>query len=134
LNPRFCLFWFSVDLCLSREQESVTEIELEKFRAKLLEQKAALAEMDDVGDEAARPIELDQSRMGRLSRIDALQGQQMAQEIERRRQRRLVAIAGALQRIESGEFGQCFVCGEQIDDRRLSADPVITRCITCASA
>jgi DnaK suppressor protein len=112
----------------------MTKTELEKFRAQLLEQEAALAEMDEVGDESARPIELDQSRMGRLSRIDALQGQQMAQEIERRRQRRLVAIAGALKRIESGEFGHCFVCGEEIAARRLNADPVTTRCIGCASA
>jgi DnaK suppressor protein len=112
----------------------MTKTELEKFRVQLLEQEAALAEMDDFGDEAARPIELDQSRMGRLSRIDALQGQQMAQEIERRRQRRLVAIAGALQRIESGEFGQCFVCGEAIGAKRLNADPVTTRCVGCASA
>jgi DnaK suppressor protein len=112
----------------------MTRTELEGFRAQLLEQRAMLAEMDDAGDDAARTIELDQSRMGRLSRIDALQGQQMAQEIERRRQRRLGAIAGALRRIASGEFGHCLVCGVEIDARRLAADPVTTRCMVCASA
>lgn len=35
--------------------------------------------------DALETVELDQNRMGRLTRIDALQGQQMAQEAERRR-------------------------------------------------
>ncbi len=90
--------------------------------------------MDEAAEDAARPLELDQSRMGRLSRIDALQGQQMAQEIERRRQRRLVAIDGALQRIESGEFGSCFVCGREIGAGRLAAAPATTRRLDYASA
>ncbi len=112
----------------------MTTAESEVFRLRLIEQKSELDAMADAGEDAARPIELDQSRMGRLSRIDALQGQQMAQEIERRRQQRLAAIAGALKRIDSGEFGVCFSCGEDIDRRRLRADPVMTRCFSCASA
>ncbi|HET9034140.1 MAG TPA: TraR/DksA C4-type zinc finger protein [Dokdonella sp.] len=107
--------------------------EIDAFRRRLLEQQADLDAMAEAGEDAARPVELDQSRMGRLSRIDALQGQQMAQEIERRRQQRLLAIKGALQRIESGDFGSCFVCDEDIDLRRLAANPVITRCIGCVS-
>jgi DnaK suppressor protein len=113
---------------------SMTSTEIEAFRRCLLELKAGLAQMDEAAEDAARPLELDQSRMGRLSRIDALQGQQMAQEIERRRQRRLVAIDGALQRIESGEFGNCFVCGRDIGAGRLAAYPATTRFIDCASA
>lgn len=108
--------------------------EIDTFRRRLLEQQAVLDGLADAGEEAARPIELDQSRMGRLSRLDALQGQQMAQEIERRRQHRLAAIAGALKRIESGDFGICFSCGQNIDARRLAADAVITRCIGCAAS
>lgn len=113
---------------------SMTSKEIEAFRRRLLELKAELDQMDEAAEDAARPVELDQSRMGRLSRIDALQGQQMAQEVERRRQRQLIAIAGALQRIENGEFGSCFVCGREIGAGRLAADPVTTRCIDCASA
>ena len=108
--------------------------EIESFRWCLLDQQANLDALADAGEDAARPIELDQSRMGRLSRMDALQGQQMALEIERRRLQRAVAIAGALERIKSGDFGICFSCGEEIDPRRLAADPVITRCIGCVSA
>ena len=78
--------------------------------------------------------ELDQQRMGRLSRMDALQGQQMAQASARRRQEMLTRIEGALRRIETGDFGYCFVCGEDIGEERLRVDPTVTRCIDCVNA
>jgi len=55
----------------------------------------------------------------------------MAQEAERRRQQQLTKIGAALRRIESGDFGYCYVCGEEIDMRRLAVEPTITRCIKC---
>ncbi|WP_346837389.1 TraR/DksA C4-type zinc finger protein [Microbulbifer sp. SAOS-129_SWC] len=63
--------------------------------------------------------------------MEAIQAQQMAVESERRRQRHLVAIEGALRRIDSGDFGYCFVCDEEIEAPRLQAEPTITRCINC---
>ena len=94
--------------------------------------KAELQE--EVNNEEVDSVELDQSRVGRLSRIDALQSQQMALEQHRRRERKLLALTGALRRIESGDFGYCFVCGEEIEKRRLTADPTVTRCISCVDA
>ncbi len=55
----------------------------------------------------------------------------MAREPARRRQRQLGKIEGAFRRIEAGEYGNCFVCGEEIDIHRLSADPTYTRCLKC---
>jgi DnaK suppressor protein len=55
----------------------------------------------------------------------------MAQETERRRQQQLARIEAALRRIESGDYGYCYVCGEEIDIRRLAVDPTMTRCIKC---
>jgi len=107
------------------------EAEIEKFRERLLRLKSGLEEREDASTEAARPVELDQSSVGRLSRMDAMQAQAMAQEVARRRQRQLAGIEGALRRIESGEFGYCFMCGEEIDARRLAVDPAATRCIAC---
>ena len=78
-----------------------------------------------------KPIELDQCTVGRLSRIDALQTQQIAQHTARRRQQQQTQIEGALRRIESGDFGFCAVCDREIDIRRLQADPTKTRCIEC---
>lgn len=65
--------------------------------------------------------------------MDAMQGQAMATETQRRRQLRLEAIEGALRRIDAGNFGLCCACEEPIDPRRLAADPTLTLCIGCAS-
>lgn len=107
------------------------EAEIERFKATLVRLKADLRELEDVSGDAARPVELDQSRVGRVSRVDALQAQQMAQEASRRRKQQLVRVEAALRRIESGEYGGCFVCGEDIDVRRLGIDPTSTRCPEC---
>jgi len=106
--------------------------EIEQFRQKLLGMKTDLQEFEQDSDEAGRPVELDQARVGRLSRMDAMQAQQMAQEAARRRRYKLVMIEGALRRIGSGDYGYCSACGEQIDVRRLAFDPTSTRCIACA--
>jgi DnaK suppressor protein len=106
--------------------------ETEQFRQKLLLLKQELQEREEISRDAAKPVELDQASVGRLSRMDAMQAQQMAQETERRRQHQLMKVEGALRRIESGEYGCCFVCGKEIDIRRLSLDPTNTRCMKCA--
>ena len=50
----------------------------------------------------------------------------------RDRERKLIAkIKEALERIESGTFGICEVCGEEITEERLKARPVTTLCIDC---
>ncbi len=105
-------------------------IDLDYFR-KRLEQR--LKEVTD-GQKAARPLELDQSRVGRLSRMDAMQQQAMTQAAAR-----LTAIEGqriqtALKRIASGEYGYCMNCDEEIAERRLRADPSALTCIACARA
>jgi DnaK suppressor protein len=107
------------------------QADIEKFRVQLLRMKASLAEVAGTVEESTRTVELDQAKVGRLSRMDAMQGQQMAKETARRRELRLARIDGALRRIEAGDFGYCFVCGEPIDRRRLQVDPAATRCIGC---
>lgn len=79
-------------------------------------------------------MELDQTRVGRLSRMDALQGQAMAQETERRRKNELQRIEAALLRVESGDYGYCVTCGEEISAKRLALDPSTPLCIDCASS
>lgn len=55
-------------------------------------------------------VELDQSAVGRLSRMDALQGQQMALATDRRRALELKRIESALARLEDGDYGYCVRC------------------------
>ena len=105
--------------------------ETERFKQKLLRLKSELQQLDQASAEASVPVELDQTRVGRVSRIDAMQVQQMALESARRRQQLIVEVEAALHRIDSGDYGACAVCGEQIDPRRLFVDPTNTRCIQC---
>ena len=77
-------------------------------------------------------VELDQARVGRLSRMDALQAQAMSVETGRRRRIQLTRLRAALARLDDGEFGDCVVCGEAIAEKRLQHDPGHTTCIECA--
>lgn len=79
-----------------------------------------------------RVVALDQQAVGRLSRMDALQGQAMQKGLEARRAARHRAIAAALQRIAEAEFGFCEDCGDFIGHGRLGVDPSAARCVSCA--
>ncbi len=109
----------------------MTQGEREQFRAKLTAMQDEISAISDSAAQDLKPVMLDQTSVGRVSRVDAMQLQQMSQETARRRQQLLVKIEGALRRIESGRFGLCFLCGVEIDLRRLGADPTITRCRDC---
>ncbi len=104
----------------------------EKYKQQLLVLKHDLQAQEAAFKVTNQPVELDQARVGRLSRMDAMQSQEMALESSRRRQQQLVKIDGAMQRLDSGDYGYCFICDEEIDTRRLAVDPTCTRCITCA--
>ena len=81
---------------------------------------------------STQPVELDQQRIGRLSRIDALQVQEVAKNAERRRDAELRKVEAAIKRLQTGEYGSCLMCGDQIEKRRLILDPAIPTCLICA--
>jgi DnaK suppressor protein len=105
--------------------------DLEHFRAKLTAMQGEIRAVSLSAAQDLKPVALYHTSVSRVSRVDAMQLQQMSQEAARRRQQLLVKIEGALRRIESGRFGLCFLCGIEIDLRRLSADPTITRYRDC---
>ena len=105
----------------------------DEIRARLLELRAKLERTAAVSSEAARPVELDQARVGRLSRMDALQAQALARETEQRRLVDLRRIASALKRLDEDEYGYCVRCGEPVAPARLEVDPAVTLCLACAS-
>jgi DnaK suppressor protein len=107
--------------------------QIDELKALLLKQQDALMELEQTGTDAAAVVELDQTRVGRLSRMDVLQDQAMSQERVRRRGLQLNRIATALKRIEGGDYGYCTECGEDIAFRRLVFDPATTLCIDCAN-
>jgi DnaK suppressor protein len=108
--------------------------QVEAFRLQLLQLQDDLSALKASGEDAARVVELDQTSVGRLSRMDALQGQAMSKEHGRRRGLELQKIRAALRRIEAGDYGDCLACDEPIAIKRLMLDPAATLCISCASA
>ncbi|HEY5791443.1 MAG TPA: TraR/DksA C4-type zinc finger protein [Gammaproteobacteria bacterium] len=102
------------------------------LRTQLIARRAEIENLDATTSDAASTVELDQARVGRLSRMDALQGQAMAQETLRRHKLERNRIDAALRRIDDGSFGDCLGCGEPIAAARLAADPSATLCLECA--
>ena len=103
------------------------------FKQVLLDLRTDLLQSERSGQEAAQTVELDQTTIGRVSRMDALQQQAMAKASQQRRQIQLQRIEAALHRIEQGTFGSCMRCGEPIAPKRLDFDPTTPLCTTCAS-
>jgi len=108
---------------LSAREEKIQQIRLKLLRQRetlLSEAETALNELPgemifpDLGDQAT--AETDRNFMLRL---------------RGREQRLLKKIDEAIDRIESGIFGICDDCGNEIDVKRLEARPVTTMCIEC---
>lgn len=111
----------------------MNEKKIQEFKTLLQQEQQELLAAEKTGDEAARPVQLDQTSVGRLSRMDAMQSQAMAMAVKQRRQLQLSRIAAALERIDDGEFGYCAACDLEIPLRRLEIDPAAPFCITCAA-
>ena len=103
------------------------------MREKLQKLRAELLELAESGDESAAVVELDQTKVGRLSRMDAMQAQAMAKASLERRQQMLRQIDAALLRLDNDEYGYCRECDEPINPKRLEFDPTAVLCIECAS-
>jgi len=108
-----------------------TDIET-KWRARLEAELEELLAISRASSRDRAPVSLDQQSVGRLARMDAMQIQAMAMASERRRQARIVALRKALERLASGEYGYCEVCGEPIPKGRLEVDATARFCVACA--
>ena len=84
-----------------------------------------------VSDEAVKPVELDQTAVGRLSRMDSLQSQSMAKNLQERERAKLALIHEALRRMEEGRYGCCAECGAEIPFGRLMVFPETPTCQAC---
>lgn len=109
------------------DTDRIRELEL-----RLRQMREAITSLDAVRREGAAVVELDQTRTGRLSRMDALQLQAMASAGRNRAAEELRRIDAALRRIEDGTYGACVACGDLIAAARLEAGPAATLCLACA--
>ena len=104
----------------------------EEARNALLVRREALDAEGAANADSRDTVELQQDSVGRLSRMDAMQQQAMAQAAERRRVAERARIAAALERLDEGEWGYCLKCGEEIAEKRLRHDPSVANCVGCA--
>ncbi len=105
---------------------------LNQYNKKLLDRQEELEAFILEHKGNTNVVTLDQTSVGRLSRMDAMQGQAMAEELKRRREVELKKIDAALTRIIEDEFGYCLTCGDDIDRKRLDLDPSVSLCSKCA--
>jgi len=108
------------------------EVDIHSLREKLLQLREEMEHASRTSDDLSEIVELDQARLGRLSRMDAMQAQAMSQAAGRRRQATLVKIEAALRRMDKDEYGLCRFCDEAINPKRLEYDPTTVSCVSCA--
>lgn len=77
----------------------------------LVDQRESLSDHTDIATE-----ESDRDMVLRLNEHDRRVAAQLQQ---------------ALRRVDDGEYGICMECGEDINERRLFANPTATHCIDC---
>ena len=101
------------------------------FREHLLAVEKEIQSNLAASKEASGVVELD-TAIGRLSRMDAMQNQQMALELRRRQEQQLQRITNALKRITQNRYGLCGRCKQPIAEERLEVSPDVVMCVKCA--
>ncbi|PKM29713.1 MAG: molecular chaperone DnaK [Gammaproteobacteria bacterium HGW-Gammaproteobacteria-11] len=104
-----------------------------ELRAVLESQIAGLEQQASGQQLRSEAVELDQAKVGRLSRMDALQQQAMQDATQSRVLQQLQRLRHALQRMADEDYGFCRECDEAIAPGRLKIDPAVTLCIKCAA-
>lgn len=113
------------------EMEELSGEQAEALRLQLLALIAELETALRANASSAAPVALDQSSVGRLSRMDAMQQQAMAKATRHKAQLRLDQCKRALSAFERDEYGLCRKCEEPIGFRRLTAKPEAPFCVDC---
>ncbi|MDX1396376.1 MAG: TraR/DksA C4-type zinc finger protein [Gemmatimonadota bacterium] len=107
--------------------------QLDELRGEILRQLERLERSMLVTDERLRPVELDPTAVGRLSRIDELQNQALAHNLREREQIKLAGLVDALRSLEAGTYGACTECGTGIPFDRLLVFPESPTCVDCSA-
>lgn len=113
-------------------QRALRPEQLATLREDLLRTLGKLERSMRSAGESARPQDLEQDTVGRLSRIDALQNAGLTESLAERERVQLEKVVGALRRIEGGTFGTCNCCGGAIPFERLQIFPETQTCSACA--
>lgn len=118
---------------MTKHPDPLSTDEKETLRAELEHALARLTRSMRTTDRAARPVTLDQTTVGRLSRIDAIQNQSLTHGLREREQARAAQLTEALRRLDEGDYGVCGGCGLPIEFQRLLLFPETVTCSACAT-
>lgn len=112
----------------------LTEEQIDELTGLLERALAKLERSMRTTEEAMRPVALDQTAVGRLSRIDSLQNQGLTRNLQEREQAKLGQVTTAFQRLAEGTYGVCVECGGEIPFERLLVFPETPTCTGCSPA
>lgn len=104
-----------------KNQKKILLERRQRLMEKLLQNKQAEDDMSDL----TRGDDLDQAV--------ATRDREMNYMLTNRERMELKAIEAALERIDSGSYGICEECGEEIDKKRLEVLPFARHCRDCQS-
>ena len=102
------------------------------YRKQLEESLVEIEQYLQKTEESAEAVSPDKG-LGRLSRMEAMQDQQLILEARRRKKMQKIAVQAALQRIENGQFGTCIFCGNAIALDQLEVAPESSTCVNCSA-
>ena len=109
----------------------LSQAQLKHVQSCLEAQKEELIALLSINEQATEVVSLDQAKVGRLSRMDALQQQAMAQANRSQYQQKLRNVQSALTAIKEQNYGYCEECGNPIPIARLEASPESIYCVAC---
>lgn len=111
--------------------DELTRTQQEELIGKLLSLRDDLRQQLDRIGESAKTVILDQQAFGRVSRMDALQQQGMAQAGKVQCEQQLRQVLRALADADSGDYGFCRNCDNPIGYERLKIQPGTPLCLDC---
>jgi len=113
--------------------QELTQKQIDELARQLDQQKKRLLLELDQNEAQSAPVKLDQQAVGRVSRIDAIQQQQMAKANREQDRQLLASTIASLKRVDNDEYGYCLACAEAIGYARLQVQPQVSLCLECQS-
>ena len=113
----------------------MTVAEREQLRRAILSKISELRQIMDTDAKDAEAIELDQARVGRLARMDAVQHHAIAKAQAEKagiQYNQLQLILTRVDDLEDLDLGECLECGEDIGLGRMLIRPESVYCVRCA--
>lgn len=97
------------------------------IEARLAEITTELASLEESTEAIAPDVSI-----GRLSRLDSMQHQQIALAGKQRLEEERSRLVSAKFRIDEGTYGTCPLCEKDISTERLEYQPDAVKCVPCA--